>query len=150
MLTLRPMRSDEFPGYLGYFVPDYTDEIATNYGLTPTDARSQAERETARDLPLGAETTSQTLLCIEDGSTLLGYLWINVADGIAFINDFHILPAHQGQGHGKAALLVLRMRLASDGVTQIRLRVAAGNPRAQALYQRMGFRTTGINMCLTL
>lgn len=150
MLTLRPMRSDEFPGYLGYFVPDYTDEIATNYGLTPADARNQAEREIARDLPLGVETAGQTLLCIEDGSTLLGYLWINVADSIAFISDFCILPAYQGRGHGKAALVALRARLGSGGIAQIRLRVAAGNPRALALYERMGFRTTGINMCLTL
>ncbi|HGG64167.1 MAG TPA: GNAT family N-acetyltransferase, partial [Rhodobacteraceae bacterium] len=59
---------------------------------------------------------------------------------------FHILPPFQGKGLGKAALKALEALLLKQGITQIGLRVAADNSRAQGLYRAVGFRVTGVNM----
>ncbi|SFU21729.1 GNAT family N-acetyltransferase [Mesorhizobium sp. YR577] len=152
MITFRPMRSNEFPGYLDYFVPDYATEISTNYGLSSAAALAQAKREISEDLPDGADTPGQMLLCVIDDERgdddAIGYLWYrpDKEPRSAFICDFHILVAHQGNGYGKLALSALEVILSDAGFEQIRLRVAADNERAHHVYKVGGFRATGINM----
>ena len=94
MLALRPMHLAEFPGYLAYFIPDYAAELVESHGLPLPDAVARARREIAEDLPEGAATPGQDLLCITGGAETLGYLWLqpDLAAGSAFIMDFHILP----------------------------------------------------------
>lgn len=146
MVMLRDMRAEEFPAYLAYFLPDYAEEISAAVGLDATAARARAGAEIARDLPLGVATPGHQLLCIDRAGTLVGYLWLRPEPGGAFILDFHILPAHQRQGLARDALAALQARLTAAGTGQLRLRVAAGNSRAQAVYAAAGFRVTGINM----
>lgn len=152
MIAFRPMHRSEFSGYLDYFIPDYAAEISTNYGLSSAAALAQAKREIAEDLPDGPDTPGHVLLCITDDATgnddLIGYLWYRPDEDsrLAFINDFHILAAHQGNGYGKRALSALEATLSREGFEQIRLRVAADNERAHHIYRTGGFRTTGINM----
>jgi len=149
MLALRPMRDPEFIAYLAYFVPDYAAEIAANYGVSDAEAFARASREIADDLPAGPGTPGEVLLCIvNDGDGIVGYVWYrpDTAARSAFICDFHILPAHQGQGFGRTALSLIEDRLAAEGITDLRLRVAADNSRARHVYETSGFHTTGINM----
>lgn len=152
MIQLRPMLQSEYTAYLDYFIPDYAAEISVNYGLSEGAALEQAKREVADDLPDGVSTVDQVLLCLLDASagseTLVGYLWYKADAGkrSAFIFDFHILPAFQGQGLAKKALEALEDELRAAGIQQIKLRVAGKNLRAQHVYQAFGFGVTGINM----
>lgn len=152
MISLRPMRADEYPAYLDYFIPDYAAEIIANYGLSPAEARLQAVRETHEDLPKGVETSGQVLLCLIDrisgDDSIIGYLWYrpDVPARSIYISDFHIFAAHQGKGYGKEALAILESELARTGFTQIKLRVAENNKRAKHVYDVSGFRVTGVNM----
>lgn len=152
MITIRPMLAHEFPAFEAYFVPDYAAEIAANYGTSLVDALIQAKAELAIDLPQGAETPGESLLCIVLSDHVIGYLFYRIpADTqAAFISDFHILPPHQGNGHGTAALSALEAQLKHQGITQLRLRVAAKNAAAHRLYTKLGFFPTGINMAKTL
>lgn len=153
MISLRPMRANEYSAYLDYFIPDYAAEISANYGLSDIEARAQATRETDEDLPQGVETADQALLCIISGAdTVIGYIWYrpDLAARSAFISDFHILDSQQGNGYGKQALALLEAELAGSGITQIKLRVAADNKRAKHVYDVSGFRVTGINMSKTI
>ncbi|CAI9403785.1 putative N-acetyltransferase YycN [Pleomorphomonas sp. T1.2MG-36] len=156
MIALRPMRDDEFPAYLDYFIPDYAAEIAANYRLSDAAALTQAKGEIEAGLPDGVATAGQVLLSIVDLSgpdeTLVGYLWYkpDMALRSVFIADFHILAAHQGQGLGKRAMALLESDLRAGGFTQIKLRVAGDNDRARHVYEVSGFRVTGINMSKTL
>jgi ribosomal protein S18 acetylase RimI-like enzyme len=151
MITLRPMRADEFPAYVAYFVSDYAAEIVANYGRSLADALIQARNDIAEDLPHGPNTPGQILMCIETEQHI-GYLWyrIDTATQSAFINDICVLQEHQGKGQGTAALTALETLLKPQGITQIRLRVAASNPRAQSLYSKLGFFPTGINMAKSI
>ena len=149
MIALRPMKSTEFAAYLAYFIPDYAAEIAANYGLSEAEAFARASREIADDLPEGPQTPGEVLLWIvNEAEDHVGYLWYrpDPAECSAFISDFHILAAHQGRGYGRQALDALETRLVENGISEIRLRVAADNERAQHVYKTSGFRTTGINM----
>lgn len=151
MITFRPMLQGEFPAYLAYFIPDYAAEIAANYRVAEADARVQAEREIAQDLPEGPQTAGQDLFCILDGTgkgDLIGYVWYRTDRDrrSVFICDFCILPDHRGQGRGREALGTFESLMGRQGYREIRLRVAADNARAQHVYAVGGFRVTGVNM----
>lgn len=148
VLELRAMRADEFDGYRDYFIPDYAAEIVSNYRLSEAEALTKASKEIATQLSEGATTTGHVLLCIIAAAEVVGYIWYRPdhdAKSI-FINDYCILPAYQGKGYGKQALAALEAQLVKDGFTQIGLRVAADNERAQHVYFQGGFQATGINM----
>ncbi len=74
---------------------------------------------------------------------LLGYL---VA--MRGVEEMHLLnvtvaPRARGRGHARALIEGLLGRCRADGVPQLWLEVRAGNARAQAIYTRLGFVTTG-------
>ena len=152
MIVLRPMRDTEYPAYLDYFIPDYAAEISANYALSPAAALAQAQREIAADLPDGVNTRGQVLCCLFDDSDgaekRVGYLWYKPDEEMrsAFICDFYIYPAFQGQGLGKHAIAAFEHALKRQGISQIKLRVAGDNQRARRLYEATGFRITGVNM----
>ena len=152
MIVLRPMRDEEYPTYLDYFIPDYAAEISANYALSPAAALAQAQREIAADLPDGVNTRGQVLCCLFDDSDgaekRVGYLWYKPDEEMrsAFICDFYIYPALQGQGLGKQAIAAFEHALKSLGISQIKLRVAGDNPRARHLYDASCFLFTFVNM----
>jgi len=152
MIMLRPMQTEEYPGYVEYFIADYAREIASNYSLSSEDALARATKEIADSLPDGVNTSGQILLCLMNADKHVGYLWYK-PDAVmqtVFIYDFHIFSEFQGLGMGKAALHTFEQRLQEQGFQQIRLRVAGDNSRAQRLYEVSGFGVTGINMSKTI
>lgn len=156
MMMFRPMREDEYPDYLTYFIADYAQEIATNYRLSLEDAFTRAAQEITVDLPEGVNTPGHILLCLiattHQTAQHVGYLWYqpDTAMRTVFIYDFHIFSVCQGQGLGKKALRAFEQRLQEQGFTQIRLRVAGDNARARHVYEASGFGITGINMSKTI
>jgi len=146
------MQAHEFPAFKAYFIPEYAAEITANYGTPADQALAQATQDLAQDLPQGADTPGENLMCIVLAEQVIGYLFytLNTATKSAFIGDFHVLPAHQSQGIGSAAIAALTDLLKPQGITQLRLRVAASNTRAHRLYTKLGFFPTGINMAKTL
>ncbi|MBS0847073.1 GNAT family N-acetyltransferase [Citrobacter sp. JGM124] len=152
MVTFRPMTEDEYLGYQEYFIPDYAQEISSSYALSWDDSLARAKQEITEYLPAGVKTPGHILLSIVVGAgeaiQQVGYLWYK-PDTImrtVFIYDFHIFTACQGQGLGKKALHALEQDLREQHFSQIRLRVAGDNARAQHVYKTRGFGVTGINM----
>lgn len=150
-IVLRPMHSGEFGPYRTDLVADYAAEISSNFEISPSAAKAQAEREIAKDLPDGIDTAGQMLTCIiddEQGDAAIGYFWCqpDKETRIAFIADFSIVAAHRGKGLGTRALAVLESQMAEAGFEQLRLRVAADNQHAQHVYRSSGFRISGVSM----
>jgi ribosomal protein S18 acetylase RimI-like enzyme len=150
MIDFSTMTEEQYSAFLAYFIPDYAEEIASNYARSINDALKQAETEIAHSLPDGPQTKGHSLRNIIDSNlqVVIGYVWYrpDEATRSVFIFDFSILPEHRAKGQGKAALRALETMLAAEGYSEIKLRVAADNPRAQHVYQAGGFRITGINM----
>ena len=148
-VTLRPMLADEFPNYRDYFVVDYAEEIAANYGFTLEKSRTIARQELADDLPQTVATPNHFLLCIEnEDGQIIGYLWHKLLDDgeTVFVLDFIIFKQFRKMGYGKAAMDRLEKQLSRTGVEQIKLRVAFENKGALRLYETVGFNVTGYNM----
>ena len=149
MITLRPMKAEEFPDYKSYFVIDYAHEIMSNYGYSAEKSHAIAAKELVEDLPQTIDTPDHVLLCIEQPEAgTIGYLWYKLLDDgeSVFILDFMLFENYRGKGYGKATLIALEEKLSQSGVEQIKLRVAADNHRAKGLYERLGFNVTGYNM----
>jgi len=152
MVQIRKMRQDEFKAYYNYFIEDYSQEIAENYGSPVNEAIEHAKKELNQSFPHGIDDDNDLLFCIDteiNGTAILiGYLWysINIASNSAFIYDFYIKEEFRSQGYGKLTIIALEKRLSTIGIPEIKLRVAFKNKRALKLYDEVGFKITGYNM----
>jgi ribosomal protein S18 acetylase RimI-like enzyme len=151
-MKLRTMQAEEFSGYREYFIHDYAQEIAANFGHGLEKSRAIALQELNDDLPQDVSTPEHYLLCIEKKNNLIGYLWYKLLEHgeSVFILDFVVFEQFRSKGYGTAALRTLEEHLAKSDVKQIKLRVAYHNKRALALYEKIGFNITGYNMAKTL
>ena len=59
--------------------------------------------------------------------------------GVHYLAHLGVVPALRGRGIGRALVAELIRRGVARGCARIELDVAATNPRAQALYERLGF-----------
>lgn len=150
--TLRAMAPAGFAAWLATSVAEYAaDNVAC--GRWPAEgalARSQADFDSL--LPLGLATPDHHLFDVlaGDGGPVVGQVWFALerGDGAcgAFVYDLGIAPAHRRAGHARRALAQVEALAAALGATALGLHVFAFNDAAQALYRRLGFRTTGLNM----
>ncbi len=60
--------------------------------------------------------------------------------GVAFIYQLAVRPDRQGRGHGRQLIAELLRRAQQQGYRRAGLNVSVDNPRAQALYEQLGFR----------
>ena len=60
--------------------------------------------------------------------------------------DIAVHPGHQRQGHATRAFAALEDEVRRRGLAGIALHVFGHNAGAQALYCRLGYQTTNINM----
>ncbi|WP_286298591.1 GNAT family N-acetyltransferase [Vibrio apostichopi] len=152
MVVLREMRQEEYPAYCQYFIDDYSQEIAKNYGHSLDVSIELAKKDLHRCFPNGLEGNEHSLLCIDaeikGELKLVGYLWhsINMSDKSTFIYDFFVSSEHRGFGFGTQSISALEAQLQTIGISQIKLRVAYHNERALKLYKDVGFEITGFNM----
>lgn len=91
---------------------------------------------TARYMEEGPRTTVEEVTAdgevVARGVAALDGDWVGV-------HSLHVEPQHRGGGLGTALLGDLLDRAASQGATTAWLHVELDNPRAQALYERLGF-----------
>lgn len=80
------------------------------------------------------------LLRLDDAPA--GRLYLQSAPTFVFVVDLVLLPPWRGQGRGTALLRDLIAHAHAAGRV-VRLHVAKNNPRAAALYRRLGFQTIG-------
>ncbi|MEO8704816.1 MAG: GNAT family N-acetyltransferase [Kofleriaceae bacterium] len=145
-VTLRPLLPAEFAGYRASFIRDWAADLVRVEDLSPADAVREATRRTDASLPQGFTTLDHHLYAILSGTDRVGTLWFSVADGHAFLDDITIDEAARGQGHGRRALVQLEALARALGLVRIDLHVYRDNPRAIALYEQLGYRTTGLKM----
>ena len=75
---------------------------------------------------------------IEIDGALAGRLYVDPRDEALHLIDISLLPEHRGAGTGTALLGALQDEATASG-RGVTLHVASGN-RAEALYERLGFR----------
>jgi ribosomal-protein-alanine N-acetyltransferase len=78
------------------------------------------------------------------GDEVLGYAGLCVYPDSAWVQNIAVRRSAQGTGLGARLLDELLAEAARRGAPQVSLEVAAGNTPAQTLYERRGFRVTGV------
>lgn len=150
------MTDEELRAYLDSAVQDYAQEHVRAGNWSASEAQERAEKEFQQLLPNGVATKNQYLFAIEDTAEVnkVGMLWFAVSEGrphpMAFIYDFVISEPFRRKGYAMQALLVLEDKVKGMGIDTISLHVFAHNQAARALYEKMGYVTTDIQMSKTL
>lgn len=80
---------------------------------------------------------------IEAEARPVGSLWLELKPGELYIHDLEVTPARQGRGIGTAVVGMVIEQGARQGLPVV-LSVLSVNPRARALYERLGFRVTSV------
>ena len=100
-------------------------------------------------LVLWAETDSAETDSAETDpvdTTMIGYCWLKVEDGIGEFYVVGVDPARQGGGAGRALMSAGFARLAARGIRTAALYVDADNVAAVGLYRSLGFETHSIDI----
>jgi [ribosomal protein S18]-alanine N-acetyltransferase len=92
---------------------------------------------------LGQLDTRHYVVALE-GEDVVGYAGLCDYPDEAWVQTMAVAPAQQGRGLGARLLTALLDEAARRGQRTVSLEVRAGNAVAQRLYERHGFRRTGV------
>ncbi|MGE5093723.1 MAG: GNAT family N-acetyltransferase [Betaproteobacteria bacterium] len=152
MITLKPMTQAQFDDYLERAVPEYAQAHVEAGDCDPDDALQRARADYVALLPAGLRSENQFLYSIHAPGQAqpVGMVWFEIREQddrkSAFIWDFRIDPSQRGKGYGKDTLMRVDEHLRALGARYVSLNVLGQNHRARALYEKHGFRVTGIGM----
>jgi RimJ/RimL family protein N-acetyltransferase len=154
MVSLRAMTEAEFQAFLAYSIPEYASEKVKAGNWTPEEAMERSRKGHATLLPDGLASPNQHLFTIDLEGRPVGRLWLSVdprtAGGAGFIYDLFVEESFRRQGIGAEAMRLLEKEGLSLGVHSLALHVFGYNLAARALYEKLGYEITNINMSKSL
>lgn len=143
------MTEAEFRVYREGAVRTYAEEKVAAGNWSADEALGRSEQEFSSLLPEGVASRNHHLFTVRNAAETVGMIWFAVNDAKptdVFICDFSVLEAHRGKGYGRGALLALEDQAKTLGVASISLHVFGHNRVARALYEKLGYKTTNVNM----
>ena len=160
-VELVPMNEAEFRAFLAVAVPSYAQDKVDAGNWQQAQALEFAAQAFKELLPNGLATPDNFLFSIvaETGSTSaaktpVGVLWFAVGDSgpnrTAFLYNLEVYEPFRRRGYGTGALQALEEKAVQLGLTSIGLHVFGFNRDAQAMYEKMGYVVTNINMAKSL
>jgi RimJ/RimL family protein N-acetyltransferase len=150
------MSEAEYQAFLDVAVREYADDKVQAGNWQPAEALEKSTQEFRRFLPEGVATRDHYLYTIEDETLAanIGMIWLarimQGAHPILFIYDFRIDEAYRRRGYGQQALHAAEEHAKALGLDTIALHVFGHNHAARALYEKMGYEITNINMAKKL
>ncbi len=156
MTTLVPMSAETYTVYLQYIIKAYAEDNVASGRWPAEGALERSHLDFEKSLPQGLSTPDNYLFEIKQNSTgpTVGVLWFAVIENqgsrSAFVYDLEIKEAFRRQGHAQKAFEALEALVLSMGLNNIGLHVFGHNLEAQALYSKLGYKITGINMAKSL
>ena len=152
MTILVSMSGDVYTDYIEDAVSGYARDNVES-GRWPEDgALARSQKSFDSSLPQGLHTPDNYLFEIkaEENGQTVGFIWFAVVENnglrSAFVYDIEIRPEFRRQGHAEAAFKLLETCVKELGLSSIGLHVFAYNSGAQALYDKLGYDVTSINM----
>ena len=150
------MNEQEFTQFYEQGILSYAEENVTAGRCKQEDAVEQSRLENERLLPQGRLTPDHDFYNIycPNKKAIVGYLWTMVETKFnqrtAFVYDVKIKENYRRQGYGQVAFRALEKIAKQQGIQRIGRHVFGHNPGAQALYKKLGYGVTGINMAKDL
>lgn len=155
MLNYSPlisMSEAQFQHFLQGAIRDYADQNIASGRWAEDQAMALSVAEHQRLLPDGVTSKDQHLFVIQDPESelVVGHLWLAVQENLGlrqgYVYAVEIDHAFRRQGHARRAFLALESVGKALGLSSIGLHVFAFNLAAQALYESLRYRVTGLNM----
>ncbi len=146
MFALRPLREDEFEAWDRMHREEYERGLVEFAGMTRADARAKVERDVAFVLPNGLSTPSTWIWAVEEDGRPVGWVFLGLRGGGAFLYDITIDPGERGRGVGRAAMLALEEEARALGHGSVGLNVWGGNAVARGLYRSLGYVEESVHM----
>ena len=153
MITLEPMSDELFVSYIEEAVAHFSKEYVIAGICAERDAAVMCRSTYEKSLPQGVATPNNYLYEIRkvDDQVPVGMawlaIWVNAGKRSAFVCDLYIRPDWRLRGYGTQTMKLLEQKVREfEGVSEIGLHVLWQNKAAQAVYMKLGFKPTGINM----
>ena len=152
MNALAPMNEAQFGRYLQTMIPDYAQDKVRSGQWAPTEALELAGQSMQESLPQGLATPDHYLYVMEHGPQrdAVGMIWIAAQQRgdrkVAYVFDVMVDAPHRRRGHATWAFAAMEKKALELGLSGVALHVFGHNPQAHALYVKLGYVTTNINM----
>lgn len=151
MIKLVPMQQSDLEDYLAIAVQEYAQDKIDAGNYAPSEGLEKARAEFDALLPQGIDTPHQHLFSVQnEAGEKVGIFWLaeiqSGARRFAFIYDIRIDEEHRRKGYGTQAMLAAEEEAKKLGFDRIGLHVFGRNHAALALYEKLGYEITNINM----
>ena len=151
MADLRPITEDEYRVWLETVIPEYATDKVTSGQWSEESALELSRKEYEELLPGGRSTDNNYLYTVLSSQGLpVGTLWFAAQERgkqrVAYVYDVTVAPEHRRQGHAFSAFQALELEVSRLGLEGIALHVFGHNHSAHALYVKLGYAATNINM----
>jgi ribosomal protein S18 acetylase RimI-like enzyme len=156
MTQLRPMTESEFQLFSEESVKQYAEEKVKAGNYLPEEALQNAQDEFNKYLPDGLATQNNYFYYIydEQSEQKVGILWFAKEDlngyTRAFVYEIAIDEPFRRRGYAQQAFILLEEKARELGIKKIELHVFGHNHAAIALYHKLGYTTTNIQMAKRL
>lgn len=143
------------PGFAAYFavaIPDYARAKVESGEWTETASLELSRQGYAELLPQGLATPDNFIYAIRDSATQasVGMIWFSAQERagkrIAYVYDVYVNAEYRRTGYATRAFIALEDEVKRRGLSGIALHVFGHNTGALALYQKLGYQPTNIDM----
>ena len=151
MTVLVAMSESEYVQFVERSIPAYAAHKVESGQWLQQESLERAGKSFNDLLPQGLATPNNHLFTIIDAEqAAVGMVWIAAQERadkrIAYVYDVSIKPQHQRRGHATRAFRALEDEIRTLGLSGIALHVFGHSLNAHALYVKLGYQTTNINM----
>ena len=149
--VLVAMSESEYVQFVERAIPAYAAQKVESGQWLLEESFELATKSFNDLLPQGRATPNSHFFTIMDAAQVaVGMVWIaeqkRADKRIAYVYDVSIKPQHQRRGHATRAFRALEVEIRAMGLSGIALHVFGHNGSAHALYIKLGYQTTNINM----
>ncbi len=157
MVRLVPMNEAEYQIYLDISIREYAADKVQASNWQPEEALERSAKEFQQLLPDGVATKDNYLYEIQDEALgiTVGMIWLarfmqSTNKPVMFIYDFRIDEPYRRKGYGEQAMRAAEEQARALGLDTMALHVFGFNHGARALYEKLGYEITNVNMAKKL
>jgi len=145
------MNSAEYEAWASNAVTGYAEDKVASGQWSQEESLELSRREHQELLPQGLASAGNHLFKIlATSGDSVGDLWFAEAmkfgQPIAYVYNVEIAPEHRRKGYAYQALQALEQEIRGLGLQGVALHVFGHNQAARALYAKLGYEPTNINL----
>ncbi len=141
MIKLEKMTKDQFEIFQEISVNNYANALSKSKIISLEEALIISKNEFDSLFKKGLYSNKFIIKNLVLGAEVIGFIWYEVNDIIAYIYDFFIYKNYRNKGYGEETLLKLQSEFKKRHIKYIELNVFSHNQRAVGFYQKLNFTT---------